>query len=190
MKLCYMLTTDERSYLKHVIINTLRLTSKCRNSFKYLTNLEIKDTSDYVYCKIFGENTIDDIVKEFDKYGRTRPKKLPVTWFYLKEDNNFEKLLEELTLYTVANYMNFEKAATDKKLFEEGPLKYCSHTALIDFILDEKLKDRTIPSDEIKDNFKKVVKMIDSLGVKFVNERLSLYNVNVSDSLPKEDLEP
>ena len=52
MKQCYMLTSDEKSYIKQVLMNTIRLTSKRKEPFRYLSNIEIRETADFVCCKI------------------------------------------------------------------------------------------------------------------------------------------
>ena len=49
MKQCYMLTSDEKSYLKQVLMNTLRLTSKRQTPFRYLSNIEIRERVQILY---------------------------------------------------------------------------------------------------------------------------------------------
>ena len=60
MKQCYMLTSDEKSYIKQVLMNTLRLTSKRKEPFRYLSNIEIRETADFVCCKIIGERIVEE----------------------------------------------------------------------------------------------------------------------------------
>ena len=76
MKQCYMLTSDEKAYLKQVIANTLRLTSKRKGSFKYISNIDIRDTDNFVCCKIIGERIIEDHAWVESPYSNRRWKRI------------------------------------------------------------------------------------------------------------------
>ena len=188
MKQCYMLTSDEKAYLKQVLANTLRLTSKRRDSFRYISNIDIRDTADFVCCKIIGERIIEDHAWIESPYGNTRYKrKLPVTWFYAKDGNDFNKLVEELVPYTVANYMVFEEFMTENKEidFSLVSIPYSNHSTFVDWLCDQNIKDNIIPSEEIKNNFKKVIKIVNDAGLKYLNDKLIIYNATGID-LDKE----
>lgn len=189
MKQCYMLTSDEKAYLKQVLANTLRLTSKRKGSFKYISNIEIRDTADFVCCKLIGERIIEDHAWVESPYGNSRYKrKLPVNWFYVKDGNDFNKLVEELVLYSVANYMVFEKFMTETKEIDFGSVNmpYSDHSSFVNWLCDQNIKDTIIPSEEIKNNFKKVIKMIKDTGLRSLNEKLIIYNAMAGD-LGKEN---
>ena len=116
MKQCYMLTSDEKSYIKQVLMNTLRLTSKRKEPFRYLSNIEIRETADFVCCKIIGERIVEEHAWLESPYGNRYRRKIPVTWFYAKDGDDFNKLAEELITYSAANYMVFEKFMENKEI--------------------------------------------------------------------------
>lgn len=190
MKQCYMLTSDEKAYLKQVIANTLRLTSKRKGSFKYISNIDIRDTADFVCCKLIGERIIEDHAWVESPYGNTRYKrKLPVTWFYRKNGNDFNKLVEELVPYSVANYMVFEKFMTENTEIDFGfvDMPYSNHSTFVDWLCDQKIKENIVPSEEIKNNFKKVIKMIKDTGLRSLNEKLIIYNAMTGEDREEND---
>ena len=190
MKQCYMLTSDEKAYLKQVLANTLRLTSKRKGSFKYISNIDIRDTDNFVCCKIIGERIIEDHAWVESPYSNRRWKrKLPVTWFYTKDGDDFNKLVEELVPHSVANYMVFEKFMTDNKEIDfcSVDIPYSNHSTFVDWLCDQKIKESIVPSEEIKNNFKKVIKMIKDTGLRSLNEKLIIYNAMAGDLDRKEN---
>lgn len=162
MKSIYVLTKEEKAYLKQVLINTLRSTSTKKYTFNYLSIIDIRETYDYVQCKISGKDIMGDKAWGKRSYGVPYKRKFPVTWFYEKKDNNFNKLLETLVLYTVANYMEFEKYIDSHDIVpdDDDNLPYSDHGTFRNWSYDENIQNNIIPSDEIKENFIKVTRMI------------------------------
>lgn len=181
MKQCYMLTSDEKTYLKQVLMNTLRLTSKRQTPFRYLSNIEIRESADFVCCKIIGERVIEEHAWLTSPYGNKYRRKIPVTWFYAKDGDDFNKLAEELITYSAANYMIFEKFMTENKEIDfDGAMPYSDHSTFVNWLCDQSIKS-IIPDEEIKNNFKKVVDMISRIGIKSVSEKLIMYNSIIED---------
>lgn len=180
MKQCYMLTSDEKSYIKQVLMNTLRLTSKRKEPFRYLSNIEIRETADFVCCKIIGERIVEEHAWLESPYGNRYRRKIPVTWFYAKDGDDFNKLAEELITYSAANYMVFEKFMENKEIDFDAAMPYSDHSTFVDWLCDQSIKN-IAPNEEIKNNFKKVVDMISSIGIKSANTKLVMYNNIIED---------
>lgn len=162
MKTCYTLTREEKAYLKQVLINTLRLISTKKSAFNCLSVINIRETDNYVQCKISGKDIMGDKAWGKRSYGVPYKRKFPVTWFYEKTNNNFKKLLETLVIYTVANYMEFEKYIDSHEVVpdEDDNLPYSDHGVFLNWKYDEDIQNNIIPSDEIKEGFFKITKMI------------------------------
>lgn len=162
MKTCYTLTREEKAYLKQVLINTLRLISAKKSAFNCLSVINIRETDNYVQCKISGKDIMGDKAWGKRSYGVPYKRKFSVTWFYEKTDNNFKKLLETLVIYTVANYMEFEKYIDSHDVVpdEDDNLPYSDHGVFLNWKYDEDIQNNIIPSDEIKEGFFKITKMI------------------------------
>ena len=181
MKQCYILTSNEKNFLKYTIINTLRLTTKRKGAFRYATDIAITDKPDHIVVRI----TIKELYKKYKTIYDTisyRYKKYLITWFYKKEDGDYNKLLKELTTRVVANYMRFEDTVIFKK--EDVSSNYSSYTKLADWSSDEAIQ-KIEPSEAIIKLFKYVVKFITKNGPKVLNEKL-LYK----DNLKKIELTP
>jgi len=170
-----MLTSDEKSYIKQVLMNTLRLTSKRKEPFRYLSNIEI------------GERIVEEHAWLESPYGNRYRRKIPVTWFYAKDGDDFNKLAEELITYSAANYMVFEKFMENKEIDFDAAMPYSDHSTFVDWLCDQSIKN-IAPNEEIKNNFKKVVDMISSIGIKSANTKLVMYNNIIEDfAIEKEN---
>lgn len=62
MKQCYMLTLNEKNFLKYTIINTLRLTTNRKGAFHYATDVVIADKPEYIYLyELLLKNLVESI---------------------------------------------------------------------------------------------------------------------------------
>ncbi len=176
MKLCYMLTSNEKNFLKYAIINTLRMTTKRKGAFHYATDITITDKPEYVSVRI----TIKELRRKYKTAYNTlfyEYKKHGLTWFYKKEDGDYNKLLQELSTRTTANYMRFEDRVIFKK--DNASSNYSSHTKLSDWSADRSVQ-RIQPNEEIVENFKYVIKFMTKNDPKVLNEKL-LYKDNLKE---------
>ena len=176
MKLCYMLTSNEKNFLKYAIINTLRMTTKRKGAFHYATDITITDKPEYVSVRI----TIKELRRKYKTAYNTlfyEYKKHGLTWFYKKEDGDYNKLLQELSTRTTANYMRFEDRVIFKK--DNASSNYSSHNKLSDWSTDKSVQ-RIQPNEEIMENFKYVVKFMTKNDPKVLNEKL-LYKDNLKE---------
>ena len=176
MKQCYILTSNEKNFLKYTIINTLRLTTNRKGAFHYATDVVIADKPEYVSVRI----TIKELSRKYRTSYNTlfyEYKKHTVTWFYKKEDGDYNKLLQELTTKATANYMRFEDKVIFKK--DNASSNYSAYTKLSDWALDRDVQ--TIKANEqIAENFQYVVKFMSKNGPKVLNEKL-LYRDNLKE---------
>ncbi len=176
MKLCYMLTSNEKNFLKYAIINTLRMTTKRKGAFHYATDITITDKPEYVSVRI----TIKELRRKYKTAYNTlfyEYKKHGLTWFYKKEDGDYNKLLQELSTRATANYMRFEDRVIFKK--DNASSNYSSHNKLSDWSTDRSVQ-RIQPNEEIMENFKYVVKFMTKNDPKVLNEKL-LYKDNLKE---------
>lgn len=176
MKLCYMLTSNEKNFLKYTIINTLRMTTKRKGAFHYATDITITDKPEYVSVRI----TIKELRRKYKTAYNTlfyEYKKHGLTWFYKKEDGDYNKLLQELSTRATANYMRFEDRVIFKK--DNASSNYSSHTKLSDWSSDRSVQ-RIQPNEEIVENFKYVIKFMTKNDPKVLNEKL-LYKDNLKE---------
>lgn len=176
MKLCYMLTSNEKNFLKYAIINTLRMTTKRKGAFHYATDITITDKPEYVSVRI----TIKELRRKYKTAYNTlfyEYKKHGLTWFYKKEDGDYNKLLQELSTRATANYMRFENRVIFKK--DNASSNYSSHTKLSDWSSDRSVQ-RIQPNEEIVENFKYVIKFMTKNDPKVLNEKL-LYKDNLKE---------
>lgn len=176
MKLCYMLTSNEKNFLKYAIINTLRMTTKRKGAFHYATDITITDKPEYVSVRI----TIKELRRKYKTAYNTlfyEYKKHGLTWFYKKEDGDYNKLLQELSTRTTANYMRFEDRVIFKK--DNASSNYSSHNKLSDWSTDRSVQ-RIQPNEEIVENFKYVIKFMTKNDPKVLNEKL-LYKDNLKE---------
>ena len=176
MKLCYMLTSNEKNFLKNTIINTLRLTTTRKGAFHYATDIAITDKPEYISVRI----TIKELRRKYKTAYNTffyEYKKHAVNCFYKKEDGDYNKLLQELTTKATANYMRFEDKVIFKK--DNASSNYSVYTKLSDWALDRDVQ--TIKANEqIAENFQYVVKFMTKNGPKILNEKL-LYKDNLKE---------
>lgn len=176
MKLCYMLTSNEKNFLKNTIINTLRLTTNRKGAFHYATDIAITDKPEYISVRI----TIKELRRKYKTAYNTffyEYKKHALTWFYKKEDGDYNKLLQELTTKATANYMRFEDKVIFKK--DNASSNYSVYTKLSDWALDRDVQ--TIKANEqIAENFQYVVKFMTKNGPKVLSEKL-LYRDNLKE---------
>ena len=176
MKLCYMLTSNEKNFLKYAIINTLRMTTKRKGAFHYATDITITDKPEYVSVRI----TIKELRRKYKTAYNTlfyEYKKHGLTWFYKKEDGDYNKLLQELSTRTTANYMRFEDRVIFKK--DNASSNYSNHNKLSDWSADRSVQ-RIQPNEEIVENFKYVIKFMTKNDPKVLNEKL-LYKDNLKE---------
>lgn len=176
MKLCYMLTSNEKNFLKYAIINTLRMTTKRKGAFHYATDITITDKPEYVSVRI----TIKELRRKYKTAYNTlfyEYKKHGLTWFYKKEDGDYNKLLQELSTRTTANYMRFEDRVIFKK--DNASSNYSSHNKLSDWSSDKSVQ-RIQPNEEIVENFEYVIKFMTKNDPKVLNEKL-LYKDNLKE---------
>lgn len=176
MKLCYMLTSNEKNFLKNTIINTLRLTTNRKGAFHYATDIAITDNPEYVSVRI----TIKELRRKYKTAYNTlfyEYKKHAVTWFYNKDDGDYNKLLQELTTKATANYMRFEDNVIFKK--DNASSNYSIYTKLSDWSSDSAIQ-KIKANEQIVENFKYVVKFMAKNGPKLLNEKL-LYKDNLKD---------
>ena len=62
-----------------------------------------------------------------------------------------------------------------------------NHSTFVDWLCDQSIKN-IAPNEEIKNNFKKVVDMISSIGIKSANTKLVMYNNIIEDfAIEKEN---
>lgn len=176
MKQCYMLTSNEKNFLKHAIINTLRMTTKRKGAFHYATDVVVTDKPEYVSVRI----TIKELSRKYKTAYNTlfyEYKKHAVTWFYKKEDGDYNKLLQELATKTTANYIRFENKVIFKK--NSASSNYSTYSKLSDWSSDKAIQ-RIRPNEEILENFKYVVKFMTEKDPKILNEKL-LYKDNLKE---------
>lgn len=176
MKQCYMLTSNEKNFLKHTIINTLRMTTKRKGAFHYATDVVVTDKPEYVCVRI----TIKELSRKYKTAYNTlfyEYKKHAVSWFYKKEDGDYNKLLQELATKTTANYMRFENKVIFKK--NNASSNYSTYSKLSDWSSDKAIQ-RIKVNEEILENFKYVVKFMTENDPKILNEKL-LYKDNLKE---------
>lgn len=176
MKQCYMLTSNEKNFLKYTIINTLRLTTNRKGAFHYATDVVIADKPEYISVRI----TIKELSRKYRTSYNTlfyEYKKHTVTWFYKKEDGDYNKLLQELVTKATANYMRFENKVIFKK--NNASSNYSTYTKLSDWSSDKAVQ-RIKPNEQIMENFQYVVEFMTKNDPKILNEKL-LYKDNLKE---------
>ena len=176
MKQCYILTSNEKNFLKYTIINTLRLTTNRKGAFHYATDVVIADKPEYVSVRI----TIKELSRKYRTSYNTlfyEYKKHTVTWFYKKEDGDYNKLLQELTTKATANYMRFENKVIFKK--NNTSSNYSTYTKLSDWSSDKAIQ-RIKPNEQIMENFQYVVEFMTKNDPKILSEKL-LYKDNLKE---------
>ena len=83
--------------------------------------------------------------------------------------------------------MIFEKFMENKEIDFDASMPYSDHSTFVDWLCDQSIKN-IAPNEEIKNNFKKVVDMISSIGIKSANTKLVMYNNIIEDfAIEKEN---